>query len=156
MKDVIADLQDAVERADAPRDIDKLFHQRISTLEAKVEGIRNEVQVTISDMMEGEGRALWVPALCGRGTHKSLLGPIMVFSHDGVPTPYPADAATLNELEGIAIELDGKASTQDVRLLAQQQSALAQSVNGMAEWLSVRPETSDGSKGTGASMTKFK
>ena len=45
---------------------------------------------------------------------------------------------------------------QDVRLLAQQQSALAQSVNGMAEWLAVRPITSDGNKGTGSSMTKFK
>ena len=45
---------------------------------------------------------------------------------------------------------------QDVRLLAQQQSALAQSVNGMAEWLAVRPTTSDGNKGTGSSMTKFK
>ena len=69
---------------------------------------------------------------------------------------HPTEAATLNELEGIALELDGKASMQDVRLLAQQQSALAQSVNGMAEWLAVRPTTSDGNKGTGSSMTKFK
>ena len=58
MKEVIADLQDAVERADNPRDIDKLFHQRISTLEAKVESIRSDVQATVSDMMEGGGRVL--------------------------------------------------------------------------------------------------
>ena len=118
MQDVIADMQDAFDKMDEPRDIDKLFHQRISTLEAKLEGIRNEVQLAVSDMME--------------------------------------DVATLNELEGIAVELDGKASIQDLRLLAQQQSTLAQSVNGMAEWLAVRPETSDGTKGTGSSMTKFK
>ncbi len=31
-----------------------------------------------------------------------------------------------------------------------------QSVNGMADWLAVRPETADGVKGTGASATRFK
>jgi len=66
------------------------------------------------------------------------------------------DVATLNELEGIAMELDGKASAQDIKLLAKQQQSLAQSVSGMAEWLAVRPETADGAKGTGSSATKFK
>lgn len=52
--------------------------------------------------------------------------------------------------------LDSKAEQADVRQLAAQQAALAQSVNGMAEWLAVRPDTADGARGTGASATKFK
>lgn len=61
-----------------------------------------------------------------------------------------ADIAALEEM------LEGKAEQADVRQLAQQQAALAQSVNGIADWLAVRPETSDGAKGTGSSATKFK
>ncbi len=87
--------------------------------------------------------------------------PMLVTSPPSFALFYPpsyaiADVATLNDLDGVGAELDGKANISDLKLLAQQQAALAQSVNGMAEWLAVRPETSDGSKGTGSSATKFK
>jgi hypothetical protein len=67
------------------------------------------------------------------------------------------DLVSLSDLENLSRELESKASTDDLKLLAQQQAGLASSVNGMAEWLAVRPETMDGSKGTvGAIFTKFK
>lgn len=62
----------------------------------------------------------------------------------------------MSDIELLAREVEAKASLQDIRQLAMQQQTLAQSVNGMAEWLAVRPENADGVKGTGASATKYK
>lgn len=62
--------------------------------------------------------------------------------------------AKLADLEEMAKEIDSKATSHEIKQLAQQQAALAQSVNGMAEWLAVRPDP-DGNKGP-PSLTKFK
>jgi hypothetical protein len=51
---VIVGLQNDMEKMDEPRETDKLFHQRLSSLEAKMEGIRSEVREAVSDIMEGE------------------------------------------------------------------------------------------------------
>ncbi|GAX77497.1 hypothetical protein CEUSTIGMA_g4941.t1 [Chlamydomonas eustigma] len=115
----IGDMQTAINKSNEPREIDKLFHQRISTVEAKLDGIGNEVKLAVSDLME--------------------------------------DLVTLNDLENLNRELEAKASSEDLKLLAQQQAGLASSVNGITGWLAVRPEANDGSKGTaGAVFTKFK
>ena len=57
-----------------------------------------------------------------------------------------AACAKLADLEEMAKEIDSKATSHEIKQLAQQQAALAQSVNGMAEWLAVRPDP-DGNKG---------
>uniref|UniRef100_A0A7S0S532 Uncharacterized protein n=1 Tax=Chlamydomonas leiostraca TaxID=1034604 RepID=A0A7S0S532_9CHLO len=66
------------------------------------------------------------------------------------------DVARVADIAVLEEALDSKASQGDVRQLAAQQATLAQSVNGIADWLAVRPDTADGAKGTGASATRFK
>jgi hypothetical protein len=51
----VTDLQTAFNKINEPREIDKLFHQRISTVEAKLDGISYEVKLAVSDLMEGVG-----------------------------------------------------------------------------------------------------
>lgn len=75
-------------------------------------------------------------------------------------SPCPTHLTTLpvqvSDLEMLEQAMESLASASDVRHLAMQQAVLAQSVNGMADWLAVRPDTADGVKGTGASATRFK
>ncbi|KAJ9526604.1 hypothetical protein QJQ45_017632 [Haematococcus lacustris] len=66
------------------------------------------------------------------------------------------DVAKVSDLASLEEALESRASQADLRQLALQQANLAQSMNGIAEWLAVRPETSDGIKGIGASVTRFK
>lgn len=64
MKDMINSLQNDVNKMDEPREMDKLFHQRINSLESKMDGIRNEVREAVSDMMEGESCGLGGGVIC--------------------------------------------------------------------------------------------
>lgn len=64
--------------------------------------------------------------------------------------------ARIGDIEALEEALDTRASQMDVRQLAMQQGTLAQSLNDIADWLAVRPETADGTKGTGSSATRFK
>lgn len=114
----LQELRKDVKKANEPREMDTLFHSRVSLLESKLSDIKNEVHAAVADIMD--------------------------------------DVARIQDLQEIEEELEMKASTLDVKQLAQQQQQLAQSVGSMAEWLAVRPETADGAKGTGASLTKFK
>lgn len=79
------------------RDMDTLFHTRISTLEAKMSDIQGEVQHAVSGVL--------------------------------------GDLARASDLEELGALLEFKASQEDIQQLAQQQAALATSVNGMASWL---------------------
>ncbi|GFH14104.1 uncharacterized protein HaLaN_10094, partial [Haematococcus lacustris] len=54
------------------------------------------------------------------------------------------DVAKVSDLASLEEALESRASQADLRQLALQQANLAQSMNGIAEWLAVRPETSDG------------
>ncbi|KAG1674471.1 hypothetical protein FOA52_003076 [Chlamydomonas sp. UWO 241] len=64
--------------------------------------------------------------------------------------------ASVAQLDEVAAAVATRARQADIQTLATQQAALATSINGMAEWLAMRPETADGAKGTGGSATKFK
>lgn len=118
LKESVATLQEVVRRADAPREVEKVFHQRISALEGKLEDIRGEVRAAADEIL--------------------------------------SDMPKLSDMDQVVRELEDKATLQDIKQLAQQQATLAQSVNGMAAWLAMRPDTADGAQGTGASATKFK
>jgi hypothetical protein len=73
--------------------------------------------------------------------------------HLMMPCWFHSCAAFLQALEEM---IEGRASQSDLRQLAMQQANLAQSINGMAEWLAVRPDTADGVRGTGAAATRFR
>eukprot|EP00955_Chlamydomonas_euryale_P028816 303980-Chlamydomonas_euryale.AAC.25 len=64
--------------------------------------------------------------------------------------------AKASDVDELVRGINSKASQVDIKTLAQQQAALATSINGMAEWLATRPETADGARGTGGSITKFR
>eukprot|EP00798_Chlamydomonas_sp_ICE-L_P031624 gene31624-6818_t len=118
VQDDICELKDQVKKSGEPREMDTLFHSRVSALEGKLNDIKNEVHAAVADILD--------------------------------------DVAKIQDLQEIEEELEMKASSADVRQLATQQQQLAQSIGSMAEWLAVRPETADGTKGTGSSLTRFK
>ncbi len=59
LQETVASLKKGKGVGSEPSDIDKLFHQRISAVEAKIEGVSNEIKLAVSEMMGGEGWILY-------------------------------------------------------------------------------------------------
>ena len=59
MNESLSDLRDQVKKAFEPRDMDTLFHQRLTSLEGDLGDFKSEVNMLLGQAMEGAGACCW-------------------------------------------------------------------------------------------------
>jgi hypothetical protein len=130
--------------------MDTLFHDRISTIEAKLDDMKEEVQMAVSEVIEGEKvpagsltsqlRAFslaWVTLYAlSLDTLHTISRPLLFLFFSSLSSLHPSDMAKMSDLDDLATILETKAASEEVKHLAQQQSHLAISINGVAEAVS--------------------